>query len=41
VGIIAIPIGYGAGQACKTVLLLIALAWRLRGVENARRQPLM
>ena len=41
VGISAIPIAYGVGQACKTVLLLIALAWRLRRVENAQSHPLV
>ena len=30
IGIVAIPLGFGIGQAGKTVLLLLALGWRMR-----------
>lgn len=35
-GIVAIPLGFGIGQAAKTVLLGLALAVRLRGMRGQR-----
>lgn len=37
-GLVGIPLAFGIGQACKTGLLLIALAWRMRRFANAGAQ---